>query len=373
MDVAVIVGTRPEIVKMAPVVTALRDEGIPLSLVHTGQHYGVELSQIFLEDLGLGPPDEVLKVGSGTQAKQTAEALTRLESLFAHDRPPLILVEGDTNTVLAAALAGAKLGIDVGHVEAGLRSHDLRMPEEHNRRLTDHLSSYLFAPTEEAHQNLRAESVWGTIHITGNPVIDAALRYLPLAEERSPILGIVPFERFCLATAHRAENVDDPVTLRELVTLFQEAPLPVVYPAHPRTQARLDKEGLYETLLEAENVYLLPPLGYLDFLVLLKHAAFVLTDSGGIQEEATAPNIQKMVFVFRRSTERPEAVASGYAKVVGTTAEGALAAMRAYMDDPISPSAPCPYGDGTSGGRIASLVGDILASGPGPLGSAARP
>lgn len=368
VDVSIVVGTRPELVKMAPVVLALREKGVPLSLVHTGQHYDVELSHVFLEDLGLGPPDEVLRVGSGTQAKQTAEALIHLEYQFARDEPKLILVEGDTNTVLAAALAGAKLGIDVGHVEAGLRSHDLRMPEEHNRRLTDHLSSYLFAPTEVAAQNLREEGVWGTVHVTGNTVIDAVIRYLPLAEEKSSVMRLVPFDPFCLVTAHRAENVDNPATLRELVTLFQEAPLPVVYPVHPRTETRLEKAGLYDQLFESENVQLLPPLGYLDFLVLLKHAAFVLTDSGGIQEEATAPNIRKMVFVFRQSTERPEAVASGYAQVVGTQAARALAAMKTYLADPAPPSAPSPYGDGTSGVQIATVVQKILAEGPGPLG-----
>ncbi|MDX1534280.1 MAG: UDP-N-acetylglucosamine 2-epimerase, partial [Thermoplasmata archaeon] len=150
MDLAVVVGTRPEIVKMAPVILALREADVPFSLIHTGQHYDQELSSVFLEELGLGPPDALLDVGSGSQAKQTAEALIQLEGHFLEHRPKLVLVEGDTNTVLAAALAAAKLGVDVGHVEAGLRSHDLRMPEEHNRRLTDHLSSYLYAPTDSA-------------------------------------------------------------------------------------------------------------------------------------------------------------------------------------------------------------------------------
>ncbi|MFQ6012875.1 MAG: non-hydrolyzing UDP-N-acetylglucosamine 2-epimerase [Thermoplasmata archaeon] len=368
MDLSVVMGTRPEIVKMAPVVLALREIGVPFSLVHTGQHYDQELSEVFLAELSLGSPDAVLDVGSGTQAKQTAEALIRLEYHFAQDRPKLILVEGDTNTVLAAALAGAKLGIDVGHVEAGLRSHDLRMPEEHNRRLTDHLSSYLFAPTEIAAKNLRQEAVWGSTWITGNTVIDASLRYLPLAEASSKVMDLVPFGRFCLVTAHRAENVDDRETLRELVELLREAPLPIVYPVHPRTETRLEEAGLYEKLHESENVQLLPPLGYFDFLVLMKRSALILTDSGGIQEEATAPNMQKKVLVFRRSTERPEAVAAGYAKVVGTTARGALAAMRQYLDDPSPPSAPSPYGDGSSGLQIAGRVQEILAKETGPLG-----
>ncbi len=368
VDLAVVVGTRPEIVKMAPVILALREAGVSFSLVHTGQHYDQELSGVFLEELGLGAPDVVLDVGSGSQAKQTAEALVRLEDHFVEDPPRLILVEGDTNTVLAAALAGVKLGIDVGHVEAGLRSHDLRMPEEHNRRLTDHLSSYLYAPTDIASKNLRQEAVWGSIWITGNTVIDASLRYLPLAESRSQVMDLVPFDRFCLVTAHRSENVDDPDTLRELVDLLRKAPLPVVYPMHPRAETRMKEAGIYEHLHASENVRLLPPLGYFDFLVLMKRSTFILTDSGGIQEEATSPVIQKKVFVFRRSTERPEAVASGHATVVGTSAEGALSAMREYLDDPAPPSGPSPYGDGTSGAQIASLVHEALARGPGPLG-----
>ncbi|MFQ5907786.1 MAG: non-hydrolyzing UDP-N-acetylglucosamine 2-epimerase [Thermoplasmata archaeon] len=367
MDVSVVVGTRPEIVKMAPVVLSLREAGVPLSLVHTGQHYDQELSEVFLGELGLGSPDAVLAVGSGTQAKQTADALTRLESHFTEHTPLLILVEGDTNTVLAAALAGAKRGIDVGHVEAGLRSHDLRMPEEHNRRLTDHLSSYLFAPTDVAAKNLRQEAVWGSIWITGNTVIDATTRYLPLAEARSKVMDLVPFEEFCLVTAHRAENVDDPGTLRELADLLRKAPLPVVYPVHPRTETRLGEAGLYGKLQDSENVQVLPPLGYFDFLVLMKESTFILTDSGGIQEEATSPGIQKKVFVFRHSTERPEAVAAGYARVVGTTASKAILAMKEYLDDPDPPTAPSPYGSGTSGAQIASLVQEILAGGPGPM------
>ncbi|MCJ2554691.1 MAG: UDP-N-acetylglucosamine 2-epimerase (non-hydrolyzing) [Candidatus Thermoplasmatota archaeon] len=367
MDLTVVVGTRPEIVKMAPVILALREEDVSFSLVHTGQHYDHTLSEVFLEELGLGSPDAELDVGSGSQAKQTAEALIRLEEHFAEDPPRLILVEGDTNTVLAAALAGAKLGVDVGHVEAGLRSHDLRMPEEHNRRLTDHLSSYLYAPTDLASKNLRQEAVWGTVWVTGNTVIDASLRYLPLAEARSSVMDLVPYDRFCLVTAHRAENVDDPDTLRELVDFLRRAPLPVVYPVHPRAKTRMEEAGIYKRVRESENVLLLPPVGYFDFLVLMKHASCIVTDSGGIQEEATSPGLRKKVFVFRRSTERPEAVAAGYAKVVGTTAEGVITAMREYLDDPVPPSAPSPYGDGTSGAQIAALVQEALAEGPGPL------
>ncbi len=348
---------------MAPVVMALHKLGIGCSLIHTGQHYDRELSQIFIEELGLPKPDASLDVGSGSQAEQTAQALLGLERTFIDIRPPLVLAEGDTNTVLAAALSAVKMGIDVGHVEAGLRSHDLRMPEEHNRRLTDHLSSYLFAPTEVSEANLRSESVWGEIFVTGNTVIDSCLRYMPLAERKSSVLDDVGGDDYCLATAHRAENVDDMATLAELVKLFTSLPIPVVYPIHPRTVNRLKQFGLYERLAGRPGVKLLPPQGYFDFLVLMKHSSFILTDSGGIQEEATAPNIRKKVFVLRRSTERPEAVAAGYAEVVGTEAETSLPKIMAYAENPRTPQGPCPYGDGNSGEKIAGIVKDIQEGG----------
>lgn len=370
MSVAVVVGTRPEIIKMAPVLAALRERNVPHVLLHTGQHYDPTLSEVFLEELGVGRPDAFLEVGSGTQAKQTAEALLRVEYALAGRRPDLILVEGDTNTVLAAALAAVKLGIDVGHVEAGLRSGDLRMPEEHNRRLTDHLSSHLFAPTGTAAANLRREGVWGEVRITGNPVIDACLRYLPLARKTSRAREGVRFETYCLATAHRAETVDDRTALQELVRIFREAPLPVVCPLHPRTERNLRRAGLYDQLDDAENVQILPPQGYLDFLVLLEGAACVLTDSGGIQEEVTAPNLRKRAFVLRRTTERPEAVKAGYAEVVGTNAAAVLERLRAWAEDPTVPATDCPYGEGDAGPRIAEHVKDILEQGGGPVRAA---
>lgn len=371
VDLAVVVGTRPEIVKMAPLLLALREAGLSPFLIHSGQHYDREMSEVFVEELGLDPPDAFLDIRSGTHAEQTAEALVELENAFLTLEPPLVLAQGDTNTVLAAALAAVKLGVDVGHVEAGLRSHDLRMPEEHNRRMADHLASYLFAPTEVAADNLQAEGVWGRVFLTGNTVIDACLRYLPLAERRSPVLGTVAFEDYCLVTAHRAENVDDAATLASFVEIFTSLPHPVVYPIHPRTRGRLKDFGLYDRLARAENVQLLPPQGYLDFLVLMKHARFLLTDSGGIQEEATAPNIRRKVFVLRETTERPEAVSSGHAEVVGTRAEEVLSRVQAYVEGGARPPAVSPYGDGTSARRIAAIVLEVLEE-PGVLGRRRR-
>src|SRR3990170_6259388 len=300
----VIVGTRPEIVKMAPIIRALKKQALPYVFVHCGQHYDYNMSQQFIEELELPKPDYGFKVKAYSPGTQTARILTLVERVVKQVKPKTVLVEGDTNGVLASALAAVKLNVSVGHVEAGLRSFDLRMPEELNRRLVDHLSKYLFVPTEITRKNLERESVWGSIYVTGNTVIDAVLQHLPLAERRSKIMDKIRFKRFALVTAHRAENVDDPVVLRNFVEAFAEAPVPVVYPIHPRSKKRLRQQKMWRSLSKTENVQLLPPLGYFDFLVLMKNCEMVITDSGGIQEEATAPVIRKPVLVIRLSTER---------------------------------------------------------------------
>ncbi|MFQ5910463.1 MAG: non-hydrolyzing UDP-N-acetylglucosamine 2-epimerase [Thermoplasmata archaeon] len=355
--ISIVVGTRPEIIKMAPIILELQRRSMDFRIVHTGQHYDLELSEVFFEELGLPRADDFLEVGSGTQAYQTAMSLMKLEEVFIEEKPHLVLVEGDTNTVLAGALAGAKLGIDVGHVEAGLRSHDLRMPEEHNRRLTDHLSKLLFAPTEWSATNLRKEGVWGEVFVTGNTVIDACLRYVPLALKKSRIMDEVEFEEFALVTAHRAENVDDPLGLKNLVQIFVKCPVPVVYPLHPRTTKRLKEQSLWGELSESENVQIIPPVGYFDFLVLMRNCRLILTDSGGIQEEATAPNIRKKVFVLRSSTERPEAVEAGYAEVVGLDSTKVLQSVEALPGKEEEFKEESPYGSGDSGKRIVDILG----------------
>ena len=354
--ICVVVGTRPEIIKMAPIVIELQKRRKEFRIVHTGQHYDLELSQVFFDQLDLPKADHLLAIGSGTQANQTATALIRLEEAFLREGPDLILVEGDTNSVLAGALAGAKLGIDVGHVEAGLRSHDMRMPEEHNRRLTDHLSRLLFAPTDWAASNLRKESVWGDVFVTGNTVIDACLHYMPLALKESEILEKVKYDEFALATAHRAENVDDPHVMRSFVRILTKCPTPVVYPLHPRTRKRLKEQGLLKGLSESENVQIIPPVGYFDFLVLMRNCRFILTDSGGIQEEVTAPNIRKRVFVLRLSTERPEAVEAGFAEVVGLNDDEVLQSIEAYLGRPEQLRKECPYGSGNAAERIVTIL-----------------
>jgi UDP-N-acetylglucosamine 2-epimerase (non-hydrolysing) len=241
-------------------------------------------------------------------------------------------------------------------LKAGLRSFDLRMPEEHNRRLTDHLSSYLFAPTERAKANLKNENVWGKVYVTGNTVIDAVRQHLPIAEKKSEILKKIRFEKFALATAHRAENVDDLAVLKNFVDAFEESPVPIVYPMHPRTKKRLRQNKLYAKIKESENVQVLPPVGYLDFLVLMRKCELIITDSGGIQEEATAPSIRKPVLVIRLSTERPEAVEAGFAKVVGTEKHEILAAIDTALTRRKELPGKSPFGDGDAAEKIVKII-----------------
>jgi UDP-N-acetylglucosamine 2-epimerase (non-hydrolysing) len=287
--------------------------------------------------------------------------IAHTDTLLKRTSPCLVLVEGDTNTVLAAALAANKRAIPVGHVEAGLRSFDLRMPEEHNRRLTDHVSSFLFAPTARSEANLKKENVWGRIYVTGNTVIDAVTQHLPIAEKKSEIMKEIRFDKFVLATAHRAENVDDINVLRNLISIFVESPLPIVCSLHPRTRNRLRQHGMFAELQKNENVQILPPLGYLDFLILMRKAELIVTDSGGIQEEATAPPIRKAVLVVRISTERPEAVESGFAEVVGTGKKKALKAIAKIMERRKELPTESPFGDGKAAERIVNIVQKAIA------------
>jgi UDP-N-acetylglucosamine 2-epimerase (non-hydrolysing) len=354
--VMVVVGTRPEIVKMAPIIRALKKDSVPFTFVHCGQHYDYNMSQQFIEELGLPMPDYGFKVKAASAGLQTARLIAQMDKLLGEAAAGLVLVEGDTNTVLAAALAANKRGVAVGHVEAGLRSFDLRMPEEHNRRLTDHLSALLFVPTERAKANLEREGVWGKIYVTGNTVIDAVNQHLPMAERKSKILSTIRFGRFALATAHRAENVDDLTVLKNLIGAFAESSVPVVYPMHPRTRKRLQQNGLLAKITACGNVQVLPPLGYLDFLVLMRRCELIITDSGGIQEEATAPLIRKPVLVIRLSTERPEAVETGFAKVVGTEKHQIVTAIKTATENKKQLPKTSPFGDGNAAEKTTQII-----------------
>jgi len=359
--IMIVVGTRPEVVKMAPVIRALEDLGRDFVVVHSGQHYDYNLALQFIEELGLATPDYSLKVKETLPAAQTGRMMISIEKIVKKEEPGLMLIEGDTNTMLAAALTAFKQNVPVGHVEAGLRSYDFRMPEEHNRRMVDHASTYLFAPTNQAKQNLLKENVWGYVYVTGNTVIDAVIQHMAVAEKRSTIMEEIEYDKYALATAHRAENVDDSRVLENFVEAFLEAPIPVVFSVHPRTERRLRHHNMWNRLSKSDNVQLLPPAGYLDFLVLMKNCNVLLTDSGGLQEEATAPPIRKTVLVMRISTERPEAVEAGFARVVGTKKASILRGISEVLEDKNEVPLRSPFGEGDAGEKIVQIIANESA------------
>jgi len=341
---------------MAPVITLCEKENLEYVLVHTNQHFDQDMSERFLKDLKIRNPDYNLRIGAGSHGFQTGAALIELEKVMLQENPDIVLVQGDTNTTLAGALAAVKLNIPVAHIEAGLRSYDWRMPEEHNRRLVDHISSYLFAPTNYTREILLKENVWGDIIVTGNTIIDACLQYFPVASQRSNILREIKFTDFCLATMHRPENVDDKEILRDLIEVFVDLPYPVVFIVHPRTIKRLKQYGLLNIVKNSENIQMMSPVGYFDILSLIKACSFIITDSGGIQEEATAPIFQKYSFVIREKTDRVEAVKTGFAKVVGLNKEHILKSVKDYLKNPPNLNNPSPYGDGNAALRIIEYL-----------------
>jgi UDP-N-acetylglucosamine 2-epimerase (non-hydrolysing) len=349
-----VVGTRPNFVKMAPVIAALRRR-LPNgrhAVVDTGQHYDRLMSEIFVEELGVPEPAHMLGVGSGTHAEQTARVIESLEPALREERPDLVLVPGDVNSTLAAALAAAKLGIRLGHVESGLRSFDRGMPEEINRIVADQLSDLLFLHSEDAAENLRREGVAADrMHFVGNTMIDTLVtledRFRATAAARR--LGLEK-DRYLLVTLHRPALVDGsllPAAMEHLATVARE--LPVVFPVHPRTRKMLG-----ETSGERPEVMLTDPVGYLDFLSLEADAAAVLTDSGGIQEETTYLGVP--CFTLRANTERPVTVRSGTNTVLGLD-PARIAEIPELLDgrDPERPDPP-PLWDGRAAERVADVI-----------------
>lgn len=321
MRIANIVGARPNFVKIAPLMDAMRarPELDPI-LIHTGQHYDARMSDQFMDQLGIPEPDLHLGIGSGTHARQTGEAMIALERHFEEDRPDLVLVVGDVNSTLAAALVAAKAGIPVAHVEAGLRSFDRGMPEEINRIVTDALSDYLFVTERSALENLEREGVDpAKVFLVGNVMIDTLLKNRDRAESLrvAERLGARPGE-YALVTLHRPSNVDDRSTLSGLLEALEwvAGELPVIFPVHPRTRKSLERFGLWDGLAGTDGIVLLEPQGYLEFLCLSSQARVVLTDSGGLQEETTALGIPCLT--LRENTERPITVTEGSNQVVGT-------------------------------------------------------
>jgi len=319
-------------------------------IVHTGQHYDDELSRIFFEELGVPAPARELNAGGGTNTAQTARILSALEPVLGELEPGMVLVYGDTNSTLAGALAARQAGIPAGHVEAGMRSFDRAMPEELNRVLTDHASDVLLCSTETAVRNLEREGAAGEVHLVGDVMADVSLAFRDIAEERSSVLedlGVEP-GAYLAATAHRAGNVDRPERLEKLVELLAAMPRPVVFPVHPRTRLRLEEAGLPDRLGEVRVV---PPLGYLDFLKLARHARAVLTDSGGVQKEAYLLGVP--CITLRDTTEWVETVETGWNTLVDLDREAALAALE--RDPP--PERPELYGGGHAAERVCSVLG----------------
>jgi UDP-GlcNAc3NAcA epimerase len=349
--VLTVVGNRPQFIKAAAVSHRLREAADEV-LVHTGQHYDEELSQVFFSELGIPRPEHQLELGGGSNTAQTARMLDALEGLLEREVPDLVLVYGDTNSTLAGALAGAQAGIAVAHVEAGMRSFDRSMPEELNRVLTDHAASLLLCSAESAAENLRAERAVGRIEVVGDVMVDVALLLGPRAAARTDVLEEYGVEsgRFLLVTAHRAGNVDDPARLERLVALLEALSEPTVFPLHPRTRERLEASGLRQRLDAAAHVQLAPPLGYLEFTALLHHARAVLTDSGGVQKEAYLAGLPCVT--MRSTTEWTETVDAGWNVLVDLDAAAALAALRR------EPPAERPqlYGDGRAGERVVAAL-----------------
>jgi len=356
----VVVGTRPGIIKMSPIIDALQARDVDSFTIHAGQHYSYELDGKMFEDLGLDKPSYRLDEVKDKEfhGEQTAAMLEGIERALFEERPENVLVCGDANFNLAGALAARKLRLTLGHVEAGLRSNDWRMPEEHNRVMIDHISDYLFAPTEPARQNALEDNVKGEVYVTGNTVVDAAQQSIEKARDASDVmerLGVSP-SGYVVFTAHREENVDDPEILADLFDVIDrivdETGLDVVYPIHPRTEKRLDQFGLGDRPSEIDGLHLIDPLGYLDFMRLLSQSAVALTDSGGIQEEACILGVPCVT--LRENTERPETVEVGANVVAGTEPDGVLASlakMRGREADWEN-----PFGDGTAAEQIVDIV-----------------
>lgn len=363
-EVAVIVGTRPGIIMFAPVIQELRKRQVPHFLIHTGQHYSPNMDEQFFEDLNLPIPDYKLKGISGkrTHGAQTAAMLEGIESILLERKPRMVLVGGDANTNLSGALAGRKLRIQVGHVEAGERSYDWRMPEEHNRRMIDHISDHLFVTGEKSKSTLLREDVKGRIHLTGNPIVDASLQHSELAKSTSNAIerfDLKP-DQYAILTTHREENVDFLESLRgalEGVSMASSAiDTSVLFLAHPRTIKRLKEFELWSWAQGLPGIKITEALGYLDFLKLLSNARLVFTDSGGVQQEACIHHVPAVT--LRKNTEWVETLENGANRLVGTKPkiieEAAIAACK------IERTWQVPFGDGTAAKRIVDVCVEVL-------------
>lgn len=358
MKIAIVLGTRPEIIKMAPIIDEITKRDIELVLIHTGQHYDKEMSDNFFKDLEIPAPNYNIHVGSGSHGKQTGLMMEGIEKILSDEKPDIVLVQGDTNAVLAGALVAVKLHIAVGHVEAGLRSFDETMPEEINRKASDVCSAMYFVPTEESAINLLAEDISRKrMIVTGNSVVDACFRHLEIAKKRDieeESLRDIDFDsldNIITLTMHRAENVDDEKRVTGIVNALKElTETNIIFPIHPRTRKTLENFGLMAELEALDHIHIVKPLGYLDFLILQSKSDLILTDSGGLQEEAITLDVPALT--LRYNTERPETVTAGGNILVGADTDVIVGFVRKILEDEdfaeSMKSAKNPYGDGNS-------------------------
>ena len=360
MKIAIVLGTRPEIIKMASVMDEIEKRGHELLLIHTGQHYDKEMSENFFIDLKLPTPNYNIHVGSGSHGKQTGKMMEGIEEVLIDEKPDILLVQGDTNAVLAGALVASKLHIPVGHVEAGLRSFDETMPEEINRLAADICSKLYFVPTEESAINLAMEGISRKrIFITGNTVVDACFRNLEISKNRDKSeydegladLEIDNMENILTLTMHRAETVDDKERLTNIIEALEELDdMNIIFPIHPRTKKTMENFNLFDRLNDLDHIHIIKPVGYLDFLLLISKSTIILTDSGGLQEEAITLDVPALT--LRYNTERPETVTAGGNILVGSDKDVILSNARKILDDEEfankMKSAKNPYGMGNA-------------------------
>lgn len=356
MKLAIVMGTRPEIIKLSPIVNQLSKKNS--LLIFTGQHYDYEMGSRFIEELGMRKPDHFMKLTklqntTTDRATQIGEIILNLAKIITSTKPDSVIVQGDTNTVLAASITSIKCGIPVSHVESGLRSLDWRMPEEHNRIAVDHISEFLFAPTKLNKFILEEEKVHGKIHVTGNTSIDAVQHNIAKIKN---VKMDLPTENFILVTLHRGENVDNSSTLTSIIKGLIESNSNFIFPIHPRTLNRLKEFGLYEKIKNSKNIFTLPAIGYFEILYLMKKCQFIVSDSGGIQEEATSPFIRKKVLVVRKTTDRVESVNDGYADIIGTNKNKIIRAIRRNLNQSKIPNSN-PFGSGKASEKIIKILG----------------
>lgn len=350
-----VVGARPQFIKLAPLADRLGRDHRHI-ILHTGQHYDPAMSRLIFHQLGIPEPDHNLGVGSHPQGKQTGLMLEGIEGVLVKEHPDLVVVFGDTNSTIAGALAAVKLHIPVAHIEAGLRSFNRAMPEEINRILTDHCSDILYAPTDLAVGNLAAEGLTANVLKVGDIMYDAILRHRGAAERHSTVLGDLGLEpdSYSVLTLHRQENTDSEPNLAGIIEALAGSGERIVFPAHPRTLVYLDRYGLLDRV-RGSNILLTDPVGYLDFLILMRHSRRILTDSGGVQKEAYF--LKRPCITLRNETEWTETVEDGWNILVGADRDRILRALANF--DPAGPTRDC-YGDGNCAGKIAAHLAEVL-------------